>query len=89
MLVWRRVDKLTPTTSMEYCWDIAAAVVIVQEAGGVCITPTGEEEAVCTSMCVCEYVCERGSVSLTNMTYFHREVNSGLVHQHYCSPTCL
>ena len=25
-----------------HCWDIAAAVVIVREAGGVCIMPTGE-----------------------------------------------
>ena len=27
-----------------HCWDIAAAVVIVREAGGVCIIPTGEWE---------------------------------------------
>ena len=27
-----------------HCWDVAAAVVIVQEAGGVCIMPTGEGE---------------------------------------------
>ena len=27
-----------------HCWDIAAAVVIVREAGGVCIMPTGEGE---------------------------------------------
>ena len=25
-----------------HCWDIAAAVVVVREAGGVCIMPTGE-----------------------------------------------
>lgn len=25
-----------------YCWDIAASVIIVREAGGVVIYPTGE-----------------------------------------------
>ena len=36
-----------------HCWDIAAAVVIVQvqEAGGVCIMPTGEGE---------RWLCVRG-----------------------------
>lgn len=24
-----------------HCWDIAASVVIIQEAGGVCISPSG------------------------------------------------
>ena len=30
-----------------HCWDIAAAVVVVQEAGGVCIMPTGVFYCLC------------------------------------------
>jgi fructose-1,6-bisphosphatase/inositol monophosphatase family enzyme len=38
------VAELMPTVSSYgvHCWDIAAAVVIMREAGGVCIMPKGE-----------------------------------------------
>ena len=42
-----------------HCWDIAAAVVIVQEAGGVCIMPTGERgREGGRKLCDGPYVCD-------------------------------
>lgn len=52
-----------------HCWDIAASVVIIQEAGGVCISPSGEPLNVMKRAFLCASTHELASKLVPHMKH--------------------